>query len=177
MPQDDNYIYPADGSDTGTRYPAPRPVNRAYGAQVYQQQPQQSYDQGYGQQGYGPDSYGQQRYAQQGYSAQHRHVEQGFGEQFTEPAALSSIASVDLPPSGLAAFRVPALGSDFDLLALRARCKAHPKEYAPPTSSGLRAEGRNVRQFARRALLRDACAHVRDRELRLAAVAESVRRD
>lgn len=47
MPQDDNYIYPADGSDTGARYPAPRPINRA---QVYQQQP--SYDQGYGQQGY-----------------------------------------------------------------------------------------------------------------------------
>lgn len=54
MPQDDNYIYPADGSDTGARYPAPRPINRAYGAQVYQQQPQPQpyYDQGYGQQGY-----------------------------------------------------------------------------------------------------------------------------
>ena len=52
MPQDDNYIYPADGSDTGARYPAPRMTSRAYGAQVYQQQPQQSYDQGYGQQGY-----------------------------------------------------------------------------------------------------------------------------
>jgi hypothetical protein len=51
MPQDDNYIYPADGSDTGARYPAPRPINRA---QVYQQQPQPQpyYDQGYGQQGY-----------------------------------------------------------------------------------------------------------------------------
>jgi hypothetical protein len=45
MPQDDNYIYPADGSDTGTRYPAPRPTSRAYGAQVYQQQPQPSYGQ------------------------------------------------------------------------------------------------------------------------------------
>ncbi|MGX4802864.1 L,D-transpeptidase [Bradyrhizobium guangdongense] len=54
MPQDDNYIYPADGSDTGARYPAPRPITRPYGAQVYQQlpQPQQTYDQGYGQQGY-----------------------------------------------------------------------------------------------------------------------------
>jgi hypothetical protein len=45
MPQDDNYIYPADGSDTGARYPAPRPTSRAYGAQVYQQQPQPSYGQ------------------------------------------------------------------------------------------------------------------------------------
>jgi hypothetical protein len=54
MPQDDNYIYPADGSDTGARYPAPRPAGRVYGTQVYQQQPQpyRSYDQSYGQQGY-----------------------------------------------------------------------------------------------------------------------------
>ena len=53
MPQDDNYIYPADGSDTGARYPAPRPASRPlYDAQVYQQQPQQYYNQGYGQQGY-----------------------------------------------------------------------------------------------------------------------------
>ncbi|CUU16081.1 hypothetical protein ABIB94_001294 [Bradyrhizobium sp. JR7.2] len=55
MPQDDNYIYPADGSDTGTRYPAPRSASRPlYDAQVYQQQqqPQQYYNQGYGQQGY-----------------------------------------------------------------------------------------------------------------------------
>jgi L,D-transpeptidase catalytic domain len=54
MPQDDNYIYPADGSDTGARYPAPRPITRPYGAQVYQQlpQPQQTYDPAYSQQGY-----------------------------------------------------------------------------------------------------------------------------
>ena len=52
MPQDDSYIYPADGSDTGARYPAPRGTSRVYGAQVYQQQPQQYYNQGYGQQGY-----------------------------------------------------------------------------------------------------------------------------
>jgi hypothetical protein len=51
MPQDDSYIYPADGSDTGARYPAPR-GSRVYGAQVYPPQPQPSYDQGYGQQGY-----------------------------------------------------------------------------------------------------------------------------
>src|SRR5438067_62716 len=54
MSQDDNYIYPADGSDTGARYPAPRPINRPNGAQVYQQlpQPQQTYDPAYSQQGY-----------------------------------------------------------------------------------------------------------------------------
>jgi len=52
MPQDDNYIYPADGSDTGARYPAPRGNRPLYDAQVYQQQqPQQYYNQGYGQQG------------------------------------------------------------------------------------------------------------------------------
>ena len=58
MPQDDNYIYPADGSDTGARYPAPRGSRPLYDAQVYQQQQQQQqqprpyYDQGSGQQGY-----------------------------------------------------------------------------------------------------------------------------
>jgi len=36
---DDGYIYPADGSATGQRYPAPRP--RTYDAQAY---PQQQYD-------------------------------------------------------------------------------------------------------------------------------------
>jgi len=55
MQQDSNYIYPADGSDTGARYPAPRPIARPYGAQVYQQlpQPQPNYGPAYGQeQGY-----------------------------------------------------------------------------------------------------------------------------
>jgi len=53
MPQDDNYIYPADGSDTGTRYPAPRSASRPlYDAQVYHEPAQQYYNQGYGQQGY-----------------------------------------------------------------------------------------------------------------------------
>jgi lipoprotein-anchoring transpeptidase ErfK/SrfK len=63
MPQDDNYIYPADGSDTSQRYPAPRDTRRLYDAQVYQQQQQvyqqqpqvyqpRPYGQGYGQQGY-----------------------------------------------------------------------------------------------------------------------------
>src|SRR5438105_6673454 len=52
MPQDDNYIYPADGSDTGARYPAPRGSRPLYDAQVYQQQQRPSYDQGTGQQGY-----------------------------------------------------------------------------------------------------------------------------
>jgi len=54
MPQDDNYIYPTDGSDTTARYPAPRDARRVYDAQVYQQQqqPQQYQGQGYGAQGY-----------------------------------------------------------------------------------------------------------------------------
>ena len=42
---------------------------------------------------------------------------------FTEPVALSSPASTDLPPSGPKAFCVPASGSGFDLLALRTRCE------------------------------------------------------
>ena len=49
VPQDDNYIYPADGSDTGARYPAPRTARRVYDAQAYQRQ---DYDPSYGQQGY-----------------------------------------------------------------------------------------------------------------------------
>ena len=40
---DDGYIYPADGSSDGARYPAPRGTRRVYDAQVYQQQ-QQYYD-------------------------------------------------------------------------------------------------------------------------------------
>jgi hypothetical protein len=35
---DDGYIYPADGSDTGARYPAPRSARRIYDAQAYPQQ-------------------------------------------------------------------------------------------------------------------------------------------
>lgn len=41
MPQqraDDGYIYPADGSDNGARYPAPPAGRRVYGAQAYPQQ-------------------------------------------------------------------------------------------------------------------------------------------
>ncbi|HET7887642.1 MAG TPA: L,D-transpeptidase [Bradyrhizobium sp.] len=39
---DDGYIYPADGSSTDQRYPAPRSSRRPYDGQVYyQQQPQQ----------------------------------------------------------------------------------------------------------------------------------------
>ncbi|VIO76106.1 hypothetical protein CI1B_62390 [Bradyrhizobium ivorense] len=47
---DDGYIYPADGSSSDQRYPAPRPTRRVYDAQ------------GYGQQGYGQQGYGQQPY-------------------------------------------------------------------------------------------------------------------
>jgi hypothetical protein len=64
MPQvraDDGYIYPADGSSTDQRYPAPRPSRRAYDGQVYyyQQQPQ-GYD-AYGNAYQQPRSYYQQQ--------------------------------------------------------------------------------------------------------------------
>jgi lipoprotein-anchoring transpeptidase ErfK/SrfK len=48
---DDGYIYPADGSSDGARYPAPRSSRRLYDAQVYQQQQQQQY---YDNRGYAP---------------------------------------------------------------------------------------------------------------------------
>jgi hypothetical protein len=67
MPQDDNYIYPADGSDTGARYPAPRPITRPYGTQAYQQLPQPTYDQGYAQQGYYYQPQPRQLYQPRGY--------------------------------------------------------------------------------------------------------------
>jgi hypothetical protein len=42
---DDGYIYPADGSDDGARYPAPRGARRLYDAQAYpQQQPSYNYN-------------------------------------------------------------------------------------------------------------------------------------
>ena len=49
---DDGYIYPADGSSDGARYPAPR-GRRFYDAQVYQQQQQQQ-QQYYNSPGYAP---------------------------------------------------------------------------------------------------------------------------
>ena len=59
---DDGYIYPADGSSTDQRYPAPRSTQRANNGQVYyyQQQPQahDSYGNPYPQQ---PRSYYQQQ--------------------------------------------------------------------------------------------------------------------
>jgi hypothetical protein len=56
---DDGYIYPADGSSTDQRYPAPRPSQRGYGGQAYQQQ-QPTYD-GYGYANQQPQRYYQQR--------------------------------------------------------------------------------------------------------------------
>jgi hypothetical protein len=46
-PADDGYIYPADGSSTDARYPAPRGSRRVYDGQVYYYQQQPTYD-GYG---------------------------------------------------------------------------------------------------------------------------------
>jgi hypothetical protein len=37
----DGYFYPADGSQDGARYPAPRGSRRVYDTRAYQQQPQQ----------------------------------------------------------------------------------------------------------------------------------------
>lgn len=56
---DDGYIYPADGTDNGVRYPAPRgTARRVYDAQAYpQQQPSYDYDNG-------NPSYAQPRYYQ-----------------------------------------------------------------------------------------------------------------
>ncbi|MCA6122216.1 L,D-transpeptidase [Bradyrhizobium sp. WSM 1704] len=48
---DDGYIYPADGSSTDQRYPAPRTTRRVYDAQGYGQQ------QYYGNQGYAAPQY------------------------------------------------------------------------------------------------------------------------
>jgi hypothetical protein len=54
MQPDDGYIYPADGSSDGARYPAPRSSRRLYDAQVYQQQQQQQQQQYYDNRGYAP---------------------------------------------------------------------------------------------------------------------------
>ena len=55
---DDGYIYPADGSSDGARYPAPRSGRRIYDAQVYPSQayPTQAYPQPqyYDNRGYAP---------------------------------------------------------------------------------------------------------------------------
>ncbi|MBI5264145.1 MAG: L,D-transpeptidase [Bradyrhizobium sp.] len=57
---DDDYIYPADGSSDGARYPAPRSSRRLYGSQVLPEQQYQYYDPGYRQQ-YAPQGYYQPR--------------------------------------------------------------------------------------------------------------------
>jgi hypothetical protein len=59
---DDGYIYPADGSSTDQRYPAPRPGRRANDGQVYyyQQQQPQGYD-AYGNAYQQPRNYNQQQ--------------------------------------------------------------------------------------------------------------------
>jgi hypothetical protein len=62
LPADDGYIYPADGSSTEQRYPAPRGSRRVYEGQVYYQQQPGYYQQqpGYYQQQ--PGYYQQQPY-------------------------------------------------------------------------------------------------------------------
>ena len=58
---DSGYIYPADGSSTDARYPAPRSVQRSYDGQVYYQQ-QPGYTNGYGYQSAPQGYYQQPRY-------------------------------------------------------------------------------------------------------------------
>jgi len=72
---DDGYIYPADGSSTDQRYPAPRGLRRAYDGQVHYQQQPSNYQQQPGyyqqqQQTYG-NGYGNQ-YAPQGRTYQYQ---------------------------------------------------------------------------------------------------------
>jgi L,D-transpeptidase catalytic domain len=55
MQADDGYIYPADGSSTEARYPAPRGSQHVYDPQVYQQQ--QYYQPQYAPQVYAPRPY------------------------------------------------------------------------------------------------------------------------
>lgn len=82
---DDGYIYPADGSSTGQRYPAPRASSqRAYDGQAYYQQ-QPAYNQqpqpGYYQQQQQPRYYQQQ---QPGY--QQQPYDNGSGYQYAPQA-------------------------------------------------------------------------------------------
>jgi L,D-transpeptidase-like protein len=60
---DDGYIYPADGSSTDQRYPAPRGVRRSYDGQAYYQQQPQPQPQGY-------DAYGNPYQQQRSYYQQ-----------------------------------------------------------------------------------------------------------
>jgi hypothetical protein len=62
MRADDGYIYPADGSSSEARYPAPRGSRRIYDTQVYQQQ--QYYDNRSDQPQYAPQVYAPQPYYQ-----------------------------------------------------------------------------------------------------------------
>ncbi|MGC2778408.1 MAG: L,D-transpeptidase [Bradyrhizobium sp.] len=68
---DDGYIYPADGSDTGARYPAPGGTGRrVYDAQAYPQQQQQQYYYDNGNPSYAQPRYYQPRsyYQPRGYN-------------------------------------------------------------------------------------------------------------
>src|SRR5262249_36374228 len=62
-------------------------------------------------------------------------------KKFTEPVALSSTSPVNLrlPPT--------ALGSGFDLLALRAGCRSEPTAPAAGPQGGRRRRARNLRKL------------------------------
>jgi hypothetical protein len=58
---DDGYIYPADGSSDGARYPAPRSSRRMFDAQAYPAARSYDDNRGYGQPDYAPRPYYQPR--------------------------------------------------------------------------------------------------------------------
>ena len=62
-------------------------------------------------------------------------------QKFTEPVALSSTASADLPLPGIAS------GGDFVLLALRARCKQHTNALAQMVKGVEKGQVRKLRTF------------------------------
>jgi hypothetical protein len=72
-------------------------------------------------------------------------------QKFTEPVALSSTASVDLPLPGT------ALGCDFVLLALRARCKQHTNELAETVKGSEEAVSANCDLFFFQQCTSDSC--------------------
>ncbi len=76
---DDNYIYPADGTLDGARYPAPRSSSRLYNAQGYPQPQYQYNDRSYGQQ-YAPQGYSQPR----PYYQQRDYQQRGYGEYYQD---------------------------------------------------------------------------------------------
>ena len=79
-------------------------------------------------------------------------------QKFTEPVALSSTASADLPLPGT------ALGCDFDLLALRARCKQHTNASAETVKGPKETKCANCALFFFQQPSSDSCSLRRDQK-------------